>query len=143
MLNTNESEIRLHGINVSPGICIGKAYLVGKEGVDVVDKYFISKDNLQNEIMRFKSAVKRAKDKLQEIIETTPEELRQHIHILETHKVLYKDKMLYGKTIETIEKKLVNAEWALKNVVSNVKNMFRKMPDPYFARQNGRYRPRI
>jgi phosphotransferase system enzyme I (PtsI) len=38
MLNTNESEIRLHGINVSPGICIGKAYLVGKEGVDVVDK---------------------------------------------------------------------------------------------------------
>jgi phosphotransferase system enzyme I (PtsI) len=131
MLNTNESEIRLHGINVSPGICIGKAYLVGREGVDVVDKYFISKDNLQNEIKRFKSAVKHAKDKLQDIIETTPEELRQHIHILEAHKVLYKDKMLYGKTIETIEKDLVNAEWALKKVVSNVKNMFRNMPDPY------------
>lgn len=131
MFNTNESEIRLHGINVSPGICIGKAYLVGKEGVDVVDKYFISKDNLQNEIKRFKSAVKHAKDKLQEIIETTPEELRQHIHILETHKVLYKDKMLYGKIIETIEKELVNAEWALKKVVSNVKNMFRNMPDLY------------
>lgn len=131
MFNTNENEIRLHGINVSPGICIGKAYLVGKEGVDVVDKYFISKDNLQNEIKRFKSAVKHAKDKLQEIIETTPEELRQHIHILETHKVLYKDKMLYGKIIETIEKELVNAEWALKKVVSNVKNMFRNMPDLY------------
>ena len=131
MLNTNENEIRLHGINVSPGICIGKAYLVGKEGVDVVDKYFISKDNLQKEIKRFKSAVKHAKDKLQEIIETTPEELQQHIHILETHKVLYKDKMLYGKTIETIEKELVNAEWALKKVVSNVKNMFRNMPDLY------------
>jgi phosphotransferase system enzyme I (PtsI) len=57
--------------------------------------------------------------------------LRQHIHILEAHKVLYKDKMLYGKTIETIEKDLVNAEWALKKVVSNVKNMFRNMPDPY------------
>jgi len=131
MLNTNESEIRLHGINVSPGICIGKAYLVGKEGVDVVDKYFISKENLQNEVKRFKSAVKRAKDKLQEIIETTPEELKQHIHILETHKVLYKDKMLYGKTVETIEKELVNAEWALKKVVSNVKKMFNSMPDPY------------
>ena len=131
MPKTNECEIRLHGINVSPGICIGKAYLVGKEGVDVVDKYFISRDNLQNEIKRFKSAVKRAKDKLQEIIETTPEELRPHILILETHKVLYKDKMLYGKTIETIEKELVNAEWALKKVVSNVKNMFSNMPDPY------------
>lgn len=131
MLSTDKNEMHLHGINVSPGICIGKAYLVGKEGVDVVDKYFISKDNLQNEIKRFQSAVKRAKDKLQKIIESTPEELRQHIHILETHKVLYKDKMLYGKTIETIEKERVNAEWALKEVVSNVKRMFRNMTDPY------------
>ena len=131
MVDSENMEKTISGISASPGICIGKAYLVGKEGVDVVDKYFISKNNLQNEIKRFKSAVKHAKDKLQEIIETTPEELRQHIHILETHKVLYKDKMLYGKTIETIEQNLVNAEWALKNVVSNVKNMFRKMPDPY------------
>ena len=128
---TNEKEIRLRGINVSPGICIGKAYLVGKEGVDVVNKYYISKENLQNEIKRFKTAVKRAKDKLQEIIEATPEEFRQHIHILETHKVLYKDKMLYGKTIETMEKEMVNAEWALKKVVSNVKRIFRNMKDPY------------
>jgi phosphotransferase system enzyme I (PtsI) len=128
---TNEKEIRLRGINVSPGICIGKAYLVGKEGVDVVNKYYISKENLQYEIKRFKTAVKRAKDKLQEIIETTPDELRQHIHILETHKVLYKDKMLYGKTIETMEKEMVNAEWALKKVVSNVKRIFRNMKDPY------------
>jgi len=131
MDRTDEKEIRLKGINVSPGICIGKAYLVGKEGVDVVNKYYISEDNLQNEIKRFKSAVKRAKDKLQKIIETTPEELRQHIHILETHKVLYNDKMLYGKTIETIEKEMVNAEWALKKVVTNVKSMFKNMKDPY------------
>jgi phosphotransferase system enzyme I (PtsI) len=131
MTNTNEMELQLHGITASPGICIGKAYLVDKEGVDVVDKYFISEDNLQNEIKRFKAAVKNAKDNLSEIIETTPEELREHAHILETHKVLYKDKMLYGKTIETIEKERVNAEWALKKVVSNVKVMFRNMTDSY------------
>ena len=29
-------EIRLKGISASPGICIGKAYLVDREGVDVV-----------------------------------------------------------------------------------------------------------
>lgn len=131
MANTDEMELRLHGISASPGICIGKAYLVGREGVDVVDKYFISEDNLQNEIKRFKAAVKNAKDNLSEIIETTPEELREHAHILETHKVLFKDKMLYGKTIETIEKERVNAEWALKKVVSNVKAMFRNMTDSY------------
>ncbi|MEA1946719.1 MAG: phosphoenolpyruvate--protein phosphotransferase [Thermodesulfobacteriota bacterium] len=131
MPNTNETELQLSGITASPGICIGKAYLVGREGVDVVDKYFISEDNLQNEIKRFKTAVKNAKDNLSKIIETTPEELREHAHILETHKVLFKDKMLYGKTIETIKKERVNAEWALKKVVSNVKAMFRNMTDSY------------
>ena len=60
MFDTNEMEIRLHGIAVSPGICIGKAYLLGKEGVDIVDKYLIGEDDLQNEIKRFKSAVKNA-----------------------------------------------------------------------------------
>ncbi len=123
--------MQLHGISVSPGICIGKAYLVGREGVDVVEKYFVAQDNIANEINRFKAAVKRAKDELKEIIEVTPEEFRQHTYILETHMVLFQDKMLYGKTIETIEKEHVNAEWALKNVVSNVKTMFNSMADTY------------
>ena len=130
-MNVKENEIILRGIGGSPGICIGKAYLVGREGVDVIDKYFISKDNLQKEIKRFKTAVKKAKDELYQIIETMPEDLHHHAHILETHMVLFKDKMLYGKTIETIEKELVNAEWAFKKVVSNVKVMFNDMTDSY------------
>lgn len=131
MLNEKENEIILRGISGSPGICIGKAYLVGREGVDVIEKYFIDKDNLQDEIKRFKVAVKKAKDELYQIIETMPEELRHHAQILETHMVLFKDKMLYEKTIETIEKELVNAEWAFKKVVSNVKAMFNNMTDSY------------
>lgn len=131
MFDTNEMEIHLHGIAVSPGICIGKAYLLGKEGVDIVDKYLIGEDDLQNEIKRFKTAVKNAKDKLQEIIESTSEGLGEHAYILETHKVMFKDKMLYGKTLEIIEKERVNAEWALKKVVSNVKFMFNNMTDAY------------
>ena len=131
MLNVKENEIILHGIGGSPGICIGKAYLVGREGVDVIEKYFINKDNLQDEIKRFKVAVKKAKDELHQIIETMPEEMRHHAQILETHMALFKDKMLYGKTIETIEKELVNAEWAFNKVVSNVKAMFNNMADSY------------
>ena len=131
MLNTNEGEIQLHGIGGSPGICIGKAYLVGKEGVDVVEKYFISEENLKKETKRFRKAVKKAKDEVFSIIEQTPKKLRPHDSILEAQMVLFKDKMLYGKTIKTIEKEMVNAEWALKKVVSNVKSMFDDMTDTY------------
>ncbi|MCK4618537.1 MAG: phosphoenolpyruvate--protein phosphotransferase, partial [Desulfobacterales bacterium] len=131
MTDTGYREIILTGIDASPGICIGKAYLVDIEGVDVVKKYFISEDDVQDEIKRFKSAVNKAKQQLLTIITNAPEELRDHTYILETHKVLLKDKMLYGKTIETIKNEKVNAEWALKKVVSDVKSMFKNMSDSY------------
>lgn len=125
-------EIKLFGISASPGICIGKAYLVGREGVDVIKKYSISGKNLDKEIKRFKLAVKKTKDELQGIIENSPEDFRQNANILETHALLLKDKMLYGSTIETIENERVNAEWALKKVVSKIKMMFESMSDNYF-----------
>ena len=38
-------EMILKGIGGSPGICIGKAYLVDKEGVDVIKKYVIREES--------------------------------------------------------------------------------------------------
>ena len=131
MADNSNTETIINGISGSPGICIGKAYLVDREGVDVVEKYFIHKKDLQNEKNRFKLAVKRAEDELQKIIDETPEDLRQHSDILATHVVLLKDKMLYGRTIETIENEQVNAEWALKTVVVKVKAMFQSLTDNY------------
>ncbi len=128
----DSKEIKLSGISASPGICIGKAYLVGREGVEVIKKYSIDEKDLGKEIKRFKSAVKKTKDELQGIIENSPEDFRQNANILETHALLLKDKMLYGSTIETIENERVNAEWALKMVVSKIKMMFEGMSDDYF-----------
>ncbi|RJP76319.1 MAG: phosphoenolpyruvate--protein phosphotransferase, partial [Desulfobacteraceae bacterium] len=131
MADTGREERILTGISGSPGICIGKAYIVDREGVNVIEKYYIKKDKLQDEIRRFKAAVKTSKDQLASIIKSTSEELREHVDILETHMALYNDKMLYGRTIETIEREMVNAEWALKTVVSEVKVMFQSISDPY------------
>jgi phosphotransferase system enzyme I (PtsI) len=124
-------EIRLTGISASPGICIGKAYLVDREGVDVVKRYLVPKGRLNDEIKRFKAAVKKAMNEVRSVIDRTPEDLREHALILETHLVLLKDKMLYNRTLDIIEEKRFNAEWALRTVVGNVKGMFAKMADPY------------
>ncbi|MDZ7830923.1 MAG: phosphoenolpyruvate--protein phosphotransferase [Desulfobacterales bacterium] len=126
-----EHEIILNGISGSPGICIGKAYLVDREGVDVIEKYYISEDQTKDEISRFKNAVKKAKTELAQVIEGLPEDLRHHSYILETHMLLHKDKMLYGKAIEIIETEKVNAEWALKEATSRAKAMFANISDPY------------
>lgn len=131
MTDAEKKEIVLKGIGVSPGICIAKAYLIDVEGVDIVEKYYIRQSHIPAEIKRFKSAVKKAKNELHTIIENTPEAIKEHADILETHVILLKDKLLYGKTIEIIEDEHINAEWALKKVTASLKAMFMTMSDPY------------
>jgi len=130
MQKTAKEEILLKGINASAGICIGKAYLVDRSGVDVVARYSIAEKSVKNEVKRFKSAVQNAKSTLRAIIEDTSREV-QKATILETQLAMLNDKMFYGRTIETIEKERVNAEWALKSVAGRIKTAFQEMPDAY------------
>ncbi|BCS97442.1 phosphoenolpyruvate-protein phosphotransferase [Desulfoluna limicola] len=125
------SDTLLKGISGSPGICIGQAYLVDREGVDVVEKYNVLPEGIRDEVNRFKTAVKKSEDELTEVIEELPEELHHHLSILESHLALFKDKMLYGRAIEAIEGERINAEWALKKVASRAKAMFQDIADPY------------
>jgi len=67
---------------------------------------------------------------MRSVIDKSPEEM-PYAHVLEIHLALLEDKMLYGKTIEIIESERVNAEWALKKVVSSLKAVFLGMADAY------------
>ncbi|MFH1985838.1 MAG: phosphoenolpyruvate--protein phosphotransferase [Pseudomonadota bacterium] len=125
------SEIRITGISASPGICIGKAYMVDTEGVEVVNTYRLAPGELEDEKNRFKSAVKKARDQLDDIIDNTPEAHRQQNQILETHKVLLRDKMLFNRTLDRISEEGINAEWALKKVVADIKNTFTDIENSY------------
>ena len=125
------TEITLEGLKVSPGICIGKAYLIDREGVDVVEKYIIPAQDLQYEIQRFKNAIKKTREELRLLIKNTPDALQQHSYIVESHMMLLRDKNLYDKIIETCEKEQINAEWAVKKVTSNLTTIFQNITDPY------------
>ncbi len=124
--------LTLQGIAGSPGIAIGKAYLVEREDVGVVEKRFVEQKNIPSEVRRFKEAVKKAQKQLQDVIEEVPAEFRDHIYILDAHMMLLKDRKIYNGTIEYIKQEKVNAEWAIKVVVDEVKAIFMKMPNPYF-----------
>lgn len=128
---SHKEEIVIKGIGGSPGICIGKAYLVDREGVHLVKRYPITEENVLSEINRFKNAVKNASDGHAAIIASLNSDLSDQLDILEAHMALFKDKMLYGKTIDTIKTDRINAEWALKKVLRQVKRMFMKVNDPY------------
>ncbi|MCF8093449.1 MAG: phosphoenolpyruvate--protein phosphotransferase [Desulfotignum sp.] len=130
-------EIILKGISGSPGICIGKAYIVDREGVNIIERYQVSGAMVSQETDRFKNAVAKAKKEHARIIKALDKDVSETLNILETHMALFKDKMLYGKTIETIQKEQINAEWALRKVSRQVKLMFQQVDDQYLkARAN-------
>ncbi|OGR27677.1 MAG: phosphoenolpyruvate--protein phosphotransferase [Desulfobacterales bacterium RIFOXYA12_FULL_46_15] len=137
-MNTSTSgQIIVKGISGSPGICIGKAYLVDKEGVNLIKRYPINDAQISNEIDRFKQAVSKAKNDYARIIESIDKAIEDNIDILETHMVLFEDKMLYERTIDTISIDKINAEWALRKVAGKAKSMFQQIDDPYLkARVN-------
>ncbi|MEH0021039.1 MAG: phosphoenolpyruvate--protein phosphotransferase [Desulfobacter sp.] len=137
MNNPMSGQTIIRGISGSPGICIGKAYLVDREGVNIIKRYPVSDDMVPGEVDRFKNAVIKAKNDHAKTIESLDQDLSENLNILETHMVLFKDKMLYGKTIETISTDKVNAEWALRKVSRQVRRMFEQIDDLYLkARVN-------
>ena len=131
MNRTAPGQVILQGISGSPGICIGKAYLVDREGVNLIKRYSVSPDLVAAEVDRFKNAVAKAKNDHAKTIESLGSDLSENLNILETHMVLFKDKMLYGKTIDAITNDRVNAEWALRRVSRSVCRMFDQINDPY------------
>src|SRR5512133_1727664 len=116
MKKSSTAEIVLKGIGAAPGICIGKAYLVDRNGVEIISRRDIPEKAIKAEVKRFKSAVQHAKTGLRAVIDNSPPELHK-ASILETHIALLNDKLLYNRTVECIEKEHVNAEWALMSVV--------------------------
>ncbi len=127
MKQKQEKEIILKGIPASSGICAGSAYIVDKEGVKVVKRYAVADQNIKKEINRFKTAVKKVQNNLKEIMEDN----LQSADIIETHIALLNDKEFYNKVTEIIEKKHVNAEWALKKVTIDLTAKFKSMEASY------------
>ena len=131
MKNSGSEQIVITGIGGSPGICIGKAYIVDREGVDVIKRYKVDEEGAAKEINRFKNAVEKARKKHAEVIDSLDDDIGSELNILEAHMVLYKDKMIYEKTLETIRKEKINAEWALKKVSRQARLRFKDVEDPY------------
>lgn len=120
------------GIGASGGIAIGRAYLVERSRVNVVYQYLIDQGQIDPEKDRFREAVDKADAQLNQILEEIPEEIKDHAGIIDSHRLILRDRMIYDQTLEAIEKEQINAEWALKKAVEKAQEIFSKIRDEYF-----------
>jgi phosphotransferase system enzyme I (PtsI) len=121
----------LHGIAASPGIVVGKAFLVDRSKVRLPQKK-IDGSRVEEEVERFQKAIQQSRKQLREIKERILDpQVRHHAFILDVHLMILDDEMLIRDTVETIRKKKVNAEWALDLTLERLDAAFHAIEDEY------------
>lgn len=123
--------LTLHGTGVSSGIAIGKAYVLHRERPQVPE-YVLPRHLLDDEITRFREAVKTAHQQLTLIRDHIPASAPAEIaSIMDTHLLILQDKMIGEAPVELIRRHQYNAEWALRTQGDALVAVFEQMEDPY------------
>ena len=122
---------RLRGIAASPGIVIGKAHLVDRSRVKIYYQYLISDEQLSKEVERLKAAIRAEEQKLMAIKARMPQQVKESGFILDTHVMILKDSMLRDATVQKILGEKINAEWALKKTLEEIREIFTQIDDEY------------
>ncbi len=121
----------IQGIGASPGVIIGKAYLVERSKVRLPQKK-IHPDQVEEEVKRFLKAIEESRNQLIEIKEKILDpEVRRHSFILDVHLMILDDQMLIQDTVDQIRKKKVNAEWGLDLTLEKLDVAFKAIDDEY------------
>lgn len=121
----------IQGIGASPGIIIGKAYLIERFKVRLPQKR-IDSTRVGEEVKRFLNAIEESRSQLAEIKEKILDpQVRKHSFILDVYLMILNDEMLLQDTVDIIRKKKVNAEWALDLTLEKLDTAFKAIEDEY------------
>ena len=122
---------KLQGIAASPGIIIGKARLVDRSRVKILYQYLISEEQVSREVERFKEALSTTKEQIISLKNGMPDQIKEHAFILDTQLMIMDDGLFSGATVNTIISEKMNAEWALKKSIQEIRQLFQKIDDGY------------
>jgi phosphotransferase system enzyme I (PtsI) len=115
----------------SPGIVIGRAYLLDRRKVVVAGRR-IEDVSVKDEVARFRKAVELSKAQLVDLKKRFTKGVgKSHLYILETHIMLLDDKMLVDGAVKRIKESLLNAEGALKETIAAIGEKFDTIEDEY------------
>ncbi|NIA19450.1 MAG: phosphoenolpyruvate--protein phosphotransferase [Xanthomonadaceae bacterium] len=135
-MNKTDNQCILQGIGVSPGVVIGRAFLLDRAKLKpVMEK--IPSEQVRAEIERYLHAIAAARQELldghEKLVETAVENNgnQKHLYLFDVHLMMMDDKMLTDDTVKLIQEKKISAEWALSLNVEKIKKIFNRMDDPY------------
>jgi len=121
----------LYGVGASPGIVVGRVQLV-ERNIRNVKHICLADGRVCQEVERFQKAVRIVENALDQIRDQFADQLEGHATIIDTHKLILRDRTLYDHTVACITNDSVNAEWALGKTLADIKKRFSGIKDDYF-----------
>lgn len=126
------ASVTLRGVGASPGLAVGPAFLVDRRRVKTPKRH-IADDEVEAEILRFNAALGSSDEQLERVKKKLAErEGEDHFHIIEAHQLILHDEHLVDPTRRRIRDEKVNAEWALRRTVEEIKTVFDAIEEDYF-----------
>lgn len=127
-----EKNYLLKGIVASPGIAIGKVFLVDRDHLELSHYNLTTDEEIDFEIERFKKAVEESRAQLLSAKkDVSKKKFKEAQYIIDTHILLLQDKVLMDNIIKTIKQEKVDAALALKNAVEGLRKHLSEINDEY------------
>jgi len=127
-----EQNILLKGIGASPGIVIGKALLVDRGHPDFSHYRLSDPKEVQQEIDYLHYAIEESIRQLERAKkEVSKRKIKEAQYIIDTHILMLQDKVLLADVIKRIKNEKVDAAWALKATMEELKNNIASINDDY------------
>ncbi|MFL5319068.1 MAG: phosphoenolpyruvate--protein phosphotransferase [Myxococcaceae bacterium] len=124
--------LSLKGIGGSPGVAVGKAFLINQRKVRT-PKVRMNELEIESELMRFKTAIDLSDHQLKDIKDRiSTGDAHDHALILEAHRLMLQDPMFVDEVKKLIARDRINAEWAVRRVSRKIRHMFDNIQDEYF-----------
>ncbi|MBI4056944.1 MAG: phosphoenolpyruvate--protein phosphotransferase [Elusimicrobia bacterium] len=124
--------IIIKGVPASPGIAIGRAYVLEDEEI-VVSRQEISPERVRSEVKRFKQALERTHLDLDAAEARVLRTLgKEHAKLIDAHRLILKDPLITKEVTQRILQERVNAEFALSETLERVNQAFEKIEDEFF-----------
>jgi phosphotransferase system enzyme I (PtsI) len=128
--------IELTGQPSSEGLVIGKAFILVKHFFKI-PRYRINVADIENEEKKFFNALKNTKEYFLSIKKTIKQSIpTEQLYIFDVYLMFLEDKKFISEVIKFIEKRLMNAEFAVLLVISKIIKSFRNIEDEYFKERS-------
>jgi len=120
------------GIAASPGFALGPVYPAVRR-IIVPPRRIVEAEEVPGEIERFRAAVGKARDQIQDLVDRLSSELgEQEADILASQLLVLEDELVWDATQAVIRLERINAEAAFSRAIGDIVSRFLEMEDQTF-----------